>query len=116
MNPKYIDVNAFIMQLMERHRIVETEWQQAYWAGVDDIIGELVAAHAADVVEVIRCKDCKYSEDSECGLELNKKTPLCECDYSKMINRSNDYCSWGRRKEEEDDNTVCGGDAEQNGD
>lgn len=31
--------------------------------GIDDIICELDEAPSADVVEVVRCKDCKYYED-----------------------------------------------------
>ena len=41
----------------------------------------------ADVVEVVRCKDCKYKEGSA-------------CDYSAVYVRPNGYCQWGERRED----------------
>ena len=64
---------------------------------VDDIIAlatgiELIPA--ADVVEVVRCKDCKWSEDLlMSGIYCNhpdNRNPL-SC-------RPNDYCNDGERK------------------
>ena len=46
----------------------------------------------ADVVEVVRCKDCKY----------RKKVLNCsygECIYSACMVADNDYCSNGERKD-----------------
>lgn len=63
------------------------------------LIGELVDSHGnvhyedvknlptADVVEVVRCKDCKY-EDTCCRMIRNEKN-------------LNDYCSYGERIEDE---------------
>lgn len=42
----------------------------------------------ADVVEVVRCKDCKYKERKRCGL-------------TGYTVRAYDYCSYGERKQEE---------------
>ena len=39
----------------------------------------------ADVVEVVRCKDCKYKEGSV-------------CDYSAVYVRPNGYCQWGEKR------------------
>ena len=41
-----------------------------------------------DLVQVVRCKDCKYRVGSA-------------CDYSAVWVRPNGYCQWGRRKEDE---------------
>lgn len=41
----------------------------------------------ADVVEIVRCKDCKY-KDTCCRMIRNEKKP-------------NDYCSFGERREDE---------------
>lgn len=46
-----------------------------------------------DVVEVVRCKDCKY----------RKKLPNVsygECIYSASMVSDNDYCSNGERKQD----------------
>ena len=50
----------------------------------------------ADVVEVVRCKDCKYLERTdcfgECSLFNDRGDPRGEMS-------PNDYCSYGERKE-----------------
>ena len=43
----------------------------------------------ADVVEVVRCKDCKYLHRMVCPYGI-RRTP-----------RGNDYCSYGKRREDE---------------
>ena len=47
----------------------------------------------ADVVKVVRCKDCRY---------FNKTFPLLHmCNLSCMKMEIDDYCSYGERKDEE---------------
>lgn len=53
--------------------------------------GYLTAIPSADVVEVVRCIDCKY----------RKPVPHCsygECIYASQMVDHNDYCSYGERK------------------
>lgn len=40
---------------------------------------------AADVVEVVRCKDCKFWDQGDC--------------YRLELSRPNDFCSYGERKD-----------------
>jgi hypothetical protein len=52
---------------------------------------------AADVVEVVRCKDCKH-------IHLIGKTPFAVrvCTHNKGLGddvRENSFCSYGKRKE-----------------
>ena len=47
---------------------------------------------AADVVEVVRCKDCKH-----CSL-LFGKSPLCLAGSARKKITENDFCAWGERK------------------
>ena len=55
----------------------------------------------ADVVEVVRCKDCKYFEISE-GDALG----LCKCGYitvsygGELYPQEDDFCSYGERKDD----------------
>lgn len=58
---------------------------------------------AADVVEVVRCKDCKHYDDefNLCILrseapDPNPNSDFCGCEFTTHIN---DFCSWGKRKE-----------------
>lgn len=50
-----------------------------------DVIEMINKQPTADVVEVIRCKDCKYFKSTVC--------PLCSIQDPAL----NDYCSYGER-------------------
>lgn len=53
-----------------------------------DLLEDIMGIPAADVVEVVRCKDCKW-HDSVDG-------PMRQCD----ITDDDDFCSYGERKED----------------
>lgn len=61
---------------------------------------------SADVVEVVRCKDCKHwqakpNEDEEDN-ENNGFATWYDCDKTCHIcGNGNDYCSYGERKDED---------------
>ena len=48
-----------------------------------------------DVVEVVRCKDCRWYEIPEAKIFEN----CCRNDYLIPM-KPNDYCSYGKRREE----------------
>ena len=48
----------------------------------------------ANIVEVVRCKDCKYYEIHKPNVTLN-----CERDGKLIAMMPNDFCSYGERKE-----------------
>lgn len=52
---------------------------------------------SADVVEVVRCKDCKYYEWTSNRVP-EEQTWWCYKHNTEMGN--NDYCSYGERKDE----------------
>jgi hypothetical protein len=52
------------------------------------IISAIEDAPKADVVEVVRCKDCQYNY--HCG---------CSHDFALHIMKDDDFCSYGVRKE-----------------
>lgn len=43
---------------------------------------------AADVVEVVRCKDCRYMLQTE----------GCALDRDRFMREEEDYCSWAERR------------------
>ena len=55
----------------------------------------------ADVVEVVRCKDCQYYQDAK----INKKGFLI-CPASGMEISETDYCSYGTRMSQENKHKV----------
>ena len=53
----------------------------------------------ADIVEVVRCKDCKYAKEIEwygCTCQ-NTKTPWYNDEFEVHMNHD-DFCSYGERK------------------
>ena len=53
-------------------------------------------APTVDAVEVVRCKDCKYSKH----LKQYPKVNTWKCILTDVVYRADDYCSYGERKEE----------------
>ena len=50
---------------------------------------------AADVAEVVRCKDCRWRGIEECAMFYR-----CECGEQHTWETDNDFCSYGERREE----------------
>lgn len=52
----------------------------------------------ADVVEVVRCKECKWWDETTCSSTLTPDNRLClaNCCYW----RADDFCSFGERRED----------------
>lgn len=63
---------------------------KACW--VDDMLGEIAEAPTADVVEVVRCKDCKHRRES---VYRSYCLPVFGL---KRITDLNGFCSYGERK------------------
>lgn len=63
----------------------------------DDALHVIDSIPAADVVEVVRCKDCKYWQDNNDGY------PHQECRWGNYETPDpDDYCSYGERSKEND--------------
>ena len=74
------------------NEVWERKYARCEWKTLYDLyrmcIRRINRAQAADVVQVVRCKDCKYfSEIQHCGI-----LGFCE---------SNEYCSRGERRKED---------------
>ena len=63
-----------------------------------EIMAEIHYMPAADVVEVVRCKDCQYWQDNNGGY------PHPECRWGDdETPDADDYCSFGERMDKEDE-------------
>lgn len=82
---EYIERGAFLKKCAEA-------WGYA-GVTIKAIEGIADECTAADVVEVVRCKDCKHSNfETSCS--------KYRCGYwLGMLRFSNDFCSYGERKE-----------------
>ena len=50
----------------------------------------------ANRIEVVRCKDCKYSKH----LKQYPKVNTWKCILTDVVYRADDFCSYGERREE----------------
>ena len=90
---RYIDteeVKRLIVETGNRHSR-NGEDIQTCGSVCADLIISVYRLPAADVVEVVRCKDCKYwHSDALC----------CSREIHYIVNAEvNDYCSYGERKD-----------------
>ena len=74
------------IQVYENANIFSVE---AIRSGLKPLLDKIVDLHTADVVEVVRCKDC---------IRVNKykERYFCSCDNTQM--EANDFCSCGVRR------------------
>ena len=57
----------------------------------EDVIMMIKTAPTVDAVEVVRCRECKYHEDTHV-------TGFEHCCLYDLTMRYNDFCSYGKRK------------------
>ena len=93
---EYIERGALIYRLKYYYSHTSGDIQYAYGVALK----EVRSAPAADVVEVVRCKDCK---NVKMLIDIIGE-PHLFCCSGRSINRMrvefDDYCSHGERKEE----------------
>ena len=85
---RYIDVDKFAEAICNFKQIDEDAANAMIWL--------LRTFPTADVVEVVRCKDCIYSEKTlsdECPKECSWCGKLCYITHEKH------YCSYGERSD-----------------
>ena len=65
-------------------------WANAYADFIDDIEKQ----PSADVVEVVRCCDCKFRKTKDCAMYYE-----CDCGQQYSWETDNDFCSFGKRRD-----------------
>jgi hypothetical protein len=81
---RYIDADATLKSLPD---------DLPYKASVKRVLAQ---APTADVVEVVRCKDCKWAEQVMIGRCVNW---ICKCPWMFERYVRGGFCSYGERKE-----------------
>ena len=64
---------------------------------VEEIFAAIQAAPAADVVEVLRCKDCQYAKPHDDDFWIKNNAPLL-CEKYDWYVENDGYCSEGELK------------------
>lgn len=70
-----------------------------YRRGYDDCVATVLKMPAADVVPVVRCKDCKYAQNDYDGFSTT-----VGCNMLKCATGWHSFCSYGERKDGGTDN------------
>ena len=87
---RYIDADKLKEAWYTKHNITEEDCG-ACFVGYSEVPRFIDNAPTADVVEVVRCKDCKWFHRIGCAIEISDKSDAPT---------DNDYCSFGERADE----------------
>lgn len=96
MSKRYIDADALAKRILGTGIVTKTEETQSLWHALQSGVVEYInRTPIADVVEVVRCKECKYLNGMAdcldfayfCGL-MNIKMP------------KDGYCYYGKKRDE----------------
>ena len=79
-------------EYIERNALI-AEYDRVHVGALGGARKLMVDAPAADVVEVVRCKDCKKHGRIDCI--VNRKMA---CGDHETTTKANDFCSYGERK------------------
>ena len=71
-----------------------SSYQEGFDHGLDKAQRVILDAPAADVVPVVRCKDCRLRGREECAMFYR-----CECGEQHTWETDNDFCSWAKRRD-----------------
>ena len=103
---EYIDVTSLKKQIADFKRAVNSpnsDYMTGYLSAVSVTEGIIASIPTTDVVEVVRCKDCKrvslYCGSYKC---YNPQTPWFNDEFNIDVG-ADDFCSYGERKESEVD-------------
>lgn len=95
---KYINADELNEKLSDEENCYPTDdYFEGYVDGIIFCHHLLDEMPSADVVEVVRCKDCKYSESIPKGEEWNGFK--LGCMFHREYTKATDFCSQAERKE-----------------
>lgn len=92
---KYIDREEILKFPIRLNHYDKEHGDIRFVYGVESVIEYIEYLPVADVVEVVRCCDCKFRKTEDCAMYYE-----CECGQQHFWEISNDFCSWGKRREE----------------
>ena len=97
---EYKDVELPKKQIADFKRAVNavkpmnSDYLTGYISALSVVEGAIAEQPTADVVEVVRCKNCKFRKTENCAMYYE-----CECGEQHTWENDDDFCSCGERKE-----------------
>ena len=81
--------------------VKSARYREDQWiGGIYDALVSLNEVYAADVVEVVRCKDCKHYNNKRTFYDDDVCEILYYCDGVHRTACERDFCSYGERRED----------------
>ena len=90
---KYIEREVLITKIKE-NAMTKFDWSETI--DIDDLKQVIQDVPTADVVEVVRCKDCKHATFYNCKNDACYKEIICE--YEIGTDDENFYCIYGEAR------------------
>ena len=92
---KYINTDLYVeMQLYDEQY---EEWD--IWNGtIEDLLNQWTEQGCRPTIEIVRCKECKFRDNSQRVTNFDGKEIYCECIKGYML--EDDFCSYGERSEQ----------------
>ena len=98
---RYIDADKLCNDIPQCPRGQSQEYDKGFWDCIfrfSELLRKHINNTTADVVEVVRCKDCKHWETIK---TLYGEDNVCKRQGCMNVAKApNDYCSLGERSEE----------------
>ena len=89
----YIDRDKLLKELSTMYKPLTTSMTVGYDHAIADVVVVVHEQPTADMVEVVRCKECKHNPSEDEWIHCNRVA---------WWNSPDDYCSRGERKEVEE--------------
>ena len=82
-------------------KAIENDCSELVYYTKEDAIQCVKAIPAADVVEVVRCRECVHWKPigSKAGNSFLDMEYIGCCDFTNYCRSESDFCSYGKRKE-----------------
>lgn len=81
-------------------KAIENDCLELVYYTKEDAIQCVRAIPAADVTEVVRCRECVHWKPtgSKAGNSFSDMEYIGGCEFTKYCRRESDFCSYGERK------------------
>ena len=75
--------------------------EEKYGIPLGDLVDTFADIPAADVMEVVRCRECVHWKPigNKAGNSFSDMEYVGGCEFTKYCRRESDFCSYGERKE-----------------
>ena len=100
--PRYIEekeLMEWVQNWFEKNRYYHP-YSKSNDIPITELYDILEQMHTADVIEVVRCKDCKYAHN----ISFKNGVKCLSCTYQNahgMLVENHGFCYWGERRDDE---------------